>query len=194
MILPKHFGVHLALFANDESLYAPERNDCYVLRKLQCGLNSMAAWYESWNIKINEGKTLAIYFSHRIRPPDSLLAFNGLDIPFVNSVKYFGVIFDKKITWRLHMQKIKTKAFRTFSRIYPLFRSERLSTNTKLTLHKALSICNDLCLSRLGICSRNPSIEIAVPVKQGSPHHWPFSKEHIDSRYACSFPSSVCLR
>jgi hypothetical protein len=33
---------------------------------------------------------------------------------------------------------IEAKAFRTFIREYSLFRSERLSTNIKLTLHKAL--------------------------------------------------------
>jgi hypothetical protein len=33
---------------------------------------------------------------------------------------------------------IEAKAFRTFIRIHPLFRSARLSTNIKLTLHKAL--------------------------------------------------------
>jgi hypothetical protein len=34
---------------------------------------------------------------------------------------------------------IDAKAFRTFIRIYSLFKSERLSANIKLTLHKALS-------------------------------------------------------
>jgi hypothetical protein len=33
---------------------------------------------------------------------------------------------------------IEAKTFRTFIRIYSLFKSERLSTNIKLTLHKAL--------------------------------------------------------
>jgi hypothetical protein len=33
---------------------------------------------------------------------------------------------------------IEAKAFRTFTRIYFLFKSERLTTNIKLTLHKAL--------------------------------------------------------
>jgi hypothetical protein len=63
---------------------------------------------------------------------------NGRNIPFVNNVKYLGVIFDKRITWRLHIEMIKAKAFRTFIRIYSLFKSERLSANIKLTLHKAL--------------------------------------------------------
>jgi hypothetical protein len=59
-------------------------------------------------------------------------------IPFANSVKYLGVLFDKGMTWRLHIQMIEAKAFRAFIRIYSLFKSERLSANIKLTLHKAL--------------------------------------------------------
>jgi hypothetical protein len=57
---------------------------------------------------------------------------------FVNSVKYLNVIFNKRVTWRLHIEVIEAKAFRTFITIYFLFKSERLSTNIKLTFHKAL--------------------------------------------------------
>jgi hypothetical protein len=46
-------GVHLALFANDTYLYATDPKKGYIVRKFQRGLNSMAAWYEHWNIKIN---------------------------------------------------------------------------------------------------------------------------------------------
>jgi hypothetical protein len=49
---------------------------------------------ERWNIKINEDKNQGIYIS-RSRPPESHLKQNGRDIPFVNSVKYIGVFFDK---------------------------------------------------------------------------------------------------
>jgi hypothetical protein len=73
-----------------------------------------------------------------LRPPDSLLTLNGRNIPFVNSVKYLGVIFDKRMTWRLHIETIEAKAFRTAIRLYSLFKSERLSVNIKFTLHKAL--------------------------------------------------------
>jgi hypothetical protein len=73
-----------------------------------------------------------------------LLTLDGWDIyiyiyiPFVISVKYLGVILDKKITWRLHIETIEAKAFRTSIRLYLLFKSERLSTNIKMILHKAL--------------------------------------------------------
>jgi hypothetical protein len=59
-------------------------------------------------------------------------------MPFVNHVKYLGVIFDKRITWRQHIETIEVKAFRTFIRIYSLFKSERLNANIKLSPYKAL--------------------------------------------------------
>jgi retron-type reverse transcriptase len=64
---PQTPGVHLALFADDTCLHATERKEGYVLRKLQRGLDAIETWYEHWNIKINEEKTQAIYFSHRRR-------------------------------------------------------------------------------------------------------------------------------
>jgi hypothetical protein len=108
------------------------------VRKLQRGLSSVETWCERWNTKIKEDMTGGIYFSRSRRPPESHLTLNGRNIPFVNSIKYLGVIFDKRVTWRLHIERIEAKALKTFIRIYSLFKSERLSTNIKLTLHNAL--------------------------------------------------------
>jgi hypothetical protein len=47
----------------------------------------------------------------------SHLTLNGRNIPFVNSVKHLGIIFDNKVTWRLRIEMIEAKAFRTFIRI-----------------------------------------------------------------------------
>jgi hypothetical protein len=76
--------------------------------------------------------------SYRLRPPEAHLTLNGRNIPFVNHVKYLCVISDKRITWRLHLEMIDAKAFRTFIRIYSLLKSERLSAKIKLALHMAL--------------------------------------------------------
>jgi hypothetical protein len=100
---PQTPGVNLALFADETCLYATDHKEGYVLRKIQCGLDSMAAWCKHRNIKINEDKTRAIYFAHRNRPHDSLLTLNGRNIPFVNSAKYLGVLFDKRMTYRFEI-------------------------------------------------------------------------------------------
>jgi hypothetical protein len=82
------------------------------------GLSAVEMWCEHCNIKVNEHKTLVIYFSHRFRPPDAHLTLNGWNVPFVNHVKHLGVILDKSIIWRWHIETIEAKAFRKFIRIY----------------------------------------------------------------------------
>jgi hypothetical protein len=134
---PQTHRVHLALFT-DICLYATDRKESFIVRKLQRGLSSMEIWYKHRNIRINEDKTQGVYFSRSRRQPESCPKLNGRNIPFVNSAKYLGVIFDKQATWRLHIEMIEAKAFRTFIRLYSLFKSERLSASITLTLHKAL--------------------------------------------------------
>jgi hypothetical protein len=77
------------------------------------------------------------YSFSRFRHPEAHLTLNGRNIAFVNHVKYLGVILHKRITWRLHIEMIESKAFGTFIRIYSLFISDNLSANIKLALHKA---------------------------------------------------------
>jgi hypothetical protein len=81
---------------------------------------------------------MVIYFSHRFRCPEAQLTLNGQNIPLVNHVIYLDIILRKRITWTLHRETIEVKAFRIFIRIYSLFKSEPLSANIKLILHKAL--------------------------------------------------------
>jgi hypothetical protein len=103
-------GVHLALFEDDTSIYATEGRESYVLRKLQSGLNAMEKWCEKCNVKINEDKFRALYFSKRLRRVKTYLTLKGRTITFVNEVKYLGVTFDKRITWRTHIDWMVTKA------------------------------------------------------------------------------------
>jgi hypothetical protein len=44
--IPQTSGINLALFADGTCLYAIDRKEGYLLRKIQRGLNSMAAWCE----------------------------------------------------------------------------------------------------------------------------------------------------
>jgi hypothetical protein len=127
---------------------------------------AIEAWYERWNIKINADKAQAIYFSHRLRPPETYITLNEWDVPFINHAKYLGVISDKSSTFRLNTEMIESKAFRTFIRFYSLMKSELLSANIKVTLHKAVIISVMTCLLRLGISDRHLPLEIAAPKNQ----------------------------
>jgi hypothetical protein len=138
--IPQTSGVYLGLFADDTSMYATDQKEGYVLRNLQRDLSASETWCESWNMKINEDKTQAICFSHRLRPPEAHLTLNRRNIPFVNHEEYFCVILNKRNTWRLYMAMFEAKAFETFIRVCSLFESERSNANSKLILHKVLII------------------------------------------------------
>jgi hypothetical protein len=73
-------------------------------------------------MKINDDKTQA---------PEAHLTLNGWKISF-NNVKYLGVISEKRIKRRLHIEMIEAKAFRKFIRVWSLFKSKLLNTNIQL--------------------------------------------------------------
>jgi hypothetical protein len=90
---------------------------------------------------------------------------------------------------------IEAKAFITFITICSLFKSEHLSANIKLTLHKCTDrISKDLCLPRLGISGRHLPLKIAATTKQGFLHQWKFSKVHTSQRFAHSFQPFICIQ
>jgi hypothetical protein len=66
-------GTHLAMFVDDTCVYAKEKYERRVLLKLQRGVTAVNSWCECCNIKQNEGKTQAIYFSRSPRVPDEVL-------------------------------------------------------------------------------------------------------------------------
>jgi hypothetical protein len=117
-------GNHLSLFADDTCIHLTEKQEHHVLCKLQHGLTAVKSWCERWNIKINEGKTQEINFSRRLRVPQNVLQLNGQNFPFVYNVKCLGVIFDKRKTWRLHIERTVAKALGMYIRTYSLLKCE----------------------------------------------------------------------
>jgi hypothetical protein len=98
----------------------------------------MGSWCQHWNIKINEGKTQAIYFSRRPRLPEDDVQLNGRNIPFVNSVKYLGITFDRRMIWRLHIEKTAAKALGTYIRTYSILKNKYLIAHIKLIVYRAV--------------------------------------------------------
>jgi hypothetical protein len=135
---PAALGTHLDLFADDTCIYATEKHERRVFNKLQRGLTATRSWCQHWNIKINEGKTQAICFSRRRRLPEDDLHLNGRNIPFVNSAKYLGVTFERKMTRRPHIEETAAKALGTYIKIYSIFKSKTLSVHIKLIVYRAL--------------------------------------------------------
>jgi hypothetical protein len=68
---------------------------------------------------MNKDETQIIYVSHRLRFPEDHLTFNERNIPLSIHVKYLGSVFDKRITWRQHIQIIEIKPPKQLSESTP---------------------------------------------------------------------------
>jgi hypothetical protein len=97
-------GIHLALFADETYIYVTEKHEHCVVSKLQHVHTAVKSWCDHWNIKINEGKTQMIYLYRRFRVLGDELLLNGQNIPCVNNIKYFGVIFDRRMTLDMNIR------------------------------------------------------------------------------------------
>jgi hypothetical protein len=83
--------------------------------------------------------TKVIYFFNCIRPHESLLLLKWRYILSENSIKHLSLIFNTKLSWRLHIKTIEAKAYIRFARIDLLFKSDPTSSDLEGSLHKSLN-------------------------------------------------------
>ena len=61
------------------------------------------AYYRNWKIKMNESKTQAIIFPFNKSPKRNAsisLSVDGVQIPLLDTIKYLGIVLDKKLTFK----------------------------------------------------------------------------------------------
>jgi hypothetical protein len=71
---------------------------------IEAHLRKIERWTRKWRLKINETKSAHITFAlpKETCPPVSV---NQALIPQTEAVKYLGLHFDKRLTWREHVTK-----------------------------------------------------------------------------------------
>ena len=83
-----------------------------VLRSLQSDLDILQKWADDWQMRFNGLKSQHISFcSKQVQINFNYMICNEV-IKQVDSIKYLGVIIDKKITWSQQVDKVALKANR----------------------------------------------------------------------------------
>lgn len=80
---------------------------------LQKSLNNIQRWCSKWRIKINPQKSNYTVFKndHKLKGPDNpIITFFDNCIPNTKEAKFLGVIFDERLTFKSHTDKITAKA------------------------------------------------------------------------------------
>ena len=101
---PHHKQNSKSQFADDTALWAASKNVQFAAKLLQKGLRKLAKWCAKWRIKLNPEKAKVIIFSRSFLAgkPEPTLKLYGERLKIYPQVKFLGITFDSKFTFRKH--------------------------------------------------------------------------------------------
>ena len=109
-ILPK--GIHAALYADDLVMWCKEEHASTATYRMQLAADRLAAWAEDWNVHINKDKSSTTLFTLSSKQKAGTIKLGDTPLRSDEEATYLGVTFDKKLTWKPHIQQAEAKARR----------------------------------------------------------------------------------
>lgn len=108
--------VQYSLFVDDLTIYLRSSNLTYLKAKLQSCINSISKWASERGFKISTEKTSCMHFCRlRKQHEDPLLLLNANPIVYKDSNKFLGLIMDKKLNWKNHIEHLRIKCLKSLN-------------------------------------------------------------------------------
>ena len=135
------------LFADDTNIFCSSTSLHDLQDTINRELDKLFVWFSVNRLSLNLGKTNYMLF--RSRPPDNELALkiNNVVLPRVAATKFLGIIIDDKLSWKPHIQSVKSKLSSVLSIMY---KASKLINTTGMYIlycslfHPYLSYCNEI--------------------------------------------------
>ena len=140
--VPEDRRAQLALYADDTAITFTSTSPELIVSKLQQYIEILERWFSDWRILINPSKSAAVLFTRRrgrrTETPSPVVMF-GETIPWVNQTRYLGLIMDKQLTWKPHVDHVRKKAWGGMAALRSIMgRSGKLSLKNKILLYKTM--------------------------------------------------------
>lgn len=130
----------VAFFADDTALISALPYWQETHEALTGAINDFFAYYDRWKINLNQQKTQALLVTRRRTremPITRQFDLNGHEIEWEFEGKYLGMIFDKTMTMKKHVDHVIEKTQKAIKLLYPLInRRSTLSTDNKKLIFK----------------------------------------------------------
>ena len=138
-------GCQKSLFADDTGLSAKGRSLRVICSRLQKSLDIFSSYLQKWKISPNASKTQLIIFPHKpkalyLKPSSRhVVTMRGVPINWSDEVKYLGLMLDKNLTFKNHIEGIQAKCNKYVKCLYPLInRKSKLCLKNKLLIFKQI--------------------------------------------------------
>ena len=100
----------IALYADDLVMWCTDQSAAIATYRLQQAVDKLHAWTEDWGVKINKEKSSITLFTLSTVKRPGTVTLGQTPLKEENEVTYLGVTFDKRHTWRPHLEKAETRA------------------------------------------------------------------------------------
>ena len=107
--------VHCQLYVDDFVLYSSSTYLPALERRLQRAIDMALGWATAHGFSFSRSKTKGILFTRRRRHPEPLLRLGNENISFYPTAKLLGLTFDKKLSWKPHIENLKKSCMKRLS-------------------------------------------------------------------------------
>ena len=110
--LPGRVNSQIRLFADDSYLYkiidTPQDN-----LQLQKDLDALPKWENEWLMEFHPDKCKLLRITNKLKPIEANYYMHNHKLDIVETGKYLGVLLNKKLSWKPHVDAICKKANQT---------------------------------------------------------------------------------
>ena len=124
--MPLHTNFHVNLFADDTVLIMKNKNINQLQQQVIQELGIIDEWMKCNRLSLNYAKTSYIVYSHSpkcnsIISENFCITLGNHDIPFMDALKYLGVVIDEQMNWNAHIN-YTVKKLSNAARIFSIIR------------------------------------------------------------------------
>lgn len=125
--VPTHTNTLLSMFADDTNALSTRTSQGRAKSNVQSHLNKLQSYYQKWKIRINVGKSEALFiqrYNYRNARNENSFAIemDDVKIPYKRSVRYLGYYVQPNLKHNEHINRILLKAYRGLHRLYPVMK------------------------------------------------------------------------
>ena len=123
-------GVELLQYADDICIYASGSDPDICARKIQEALDVIERWAGIWRISMAPEKSNWILFSRcpSHKQGNIILKMYNKEIPNCKQIKFLGILFDERLTWKAYLDSILRHATSKATQIQALSAKNRFNS------------------------------------------------------------------
>jgi ribonuclease HI len=108
--------VSSSLFVDDLAIICSSKSLVSASRQIQLTVNRLVKWADATGFMFSASKTSCVHFS-RVRGlfPDPEISLRGSLLPVAQTIKFLGLVFDRKLNWKEHFNQLRLKCFKSLN-------------------------------------------------------------------------------